>query len=238
MENVENTFNKIISSDQAINLFFSGMTLMFGGFGGVGTPPKLVDILLETGASDLTLIGNDAGFPTIGIGKAVCTGRVKRLVASHIGSNPVAGQLMTDKKLVVEFSPQGTLAERIRAGGVGLGGILVDVGITSNIVTQNKQILSLDGREFILEPALTGDLSIVYAKKADPYGNLVFDKSARNTNPLVAMASTKTIVEVEEFVPLGYLDPEEIVTPGVYVDFMIQSEGVNWSWVWEKTYGT
>lgn len=238
MENVENTFNKIISSDQAINLFFSGMTLMFGGFGGVGTPPKLVDILLETGASDLTLIGNDAGFPTIGIGKAVCTGRVKRLVASHIGSNPVAGQLMTDKKLVVEFSPQGTLAERIRAGGVGLGGILVDVGITSNIVTQNKQILSLDGREFILEPALTGDLSIVYAKKADPYGNLVFDKSARNTNPLVAMASTKTIVEVEEFVPLGHLDPEEIVTPGVYVDFMIQSEGVNWSWVWEKTYGT
>ncbi|MCM3617215.1 CoA transferase subunit A [Sutcliffiella horikoshii] len=238
MENVENTFNKIISSDQAINLFFSGMTLMFGGFGGVGTPPKLVDILLETGASDLTLIGNDAGFPTIGIGKAVCTGRVKRLVASHIGSNPVAGQLMTDKKLVVEFSPQGTLAERIRAGGVGLGGILVDVGITSNIVTQNKQILSLDGREFILEQALTGDLSIVYAKKADPYGNLVFDKSARNTNPLVAMASTKTIVEVEEFVPLGHLDPEEIVTPGVYVDFMIQSEGVNWSWVWEKTYGT
>lgn len=238
MGSVDNTFNKIVNTEHVTNLFSNGMTLMFGGFGGVGTPPKLVDILFETGVKDMTLIGNDAGFPTIGIGKVVCTGRVKRLIASHIGSNPVAGQLMTDKKLEVEFSPQGTLAERIRAGGVGLGGILVDVGITSQIVTQNKQLLSLEGKEFILEPALTADLSIVYARKADPYGNLVFDKSARNTNPLVAMAGTKTIVEVEEFVPLGHLDPEEIITPGVYVDYMIQSEGVNWSWVWEKTYGT
>ncbi len=238
MGKVDNTFSKIVEAENVARLFFDGMILMFGGFGGVGTPSKLVDLILETGVKDLTLIGNDAGFPTIGIGKVVCAGRVKRLVASHIGSNPVAGQLMTDKKLEVEFSPQGTLAERMRAGGVGLGGILVDVGITSQIVTQNKQIVSSGGKEYILEPALTADLSIVYAKKADPYGNLVFDKSARNTNPLVAMAGAKTIVEVEEFVPLGHLDPEEIITPGVYVDYMIQSEGVNWSWVWEKTYGT
>ncbi|KMJ59637.1 CoA-transferase [Bacillus sp. LL01] len=238
MGKVENTFSKMVELEYVTRLFFDGMSLMFGGFGGVGTPPKLVDLILETRVKDLTLIGNDAGFPTIGIGKVVCAGMVKRLIASHIGSNPVAGRLMTENVLEVEFSPQGTLAERIRSGGVGLGGILVDVGINSEIVTQNKQIVSLGGKEYILEPALTADLSIVYAKKADPYGNLVFDKSARNTNPLVAMAGKKTIVEVEEFVPLGYLDPEEIVTPGVYVDYMIQSEGVSWSWVWEKTYGT
>lgn len=238
MGEIENTFNKIVDAEHVTRYFFNEMILMFGGFGGVGTPPKLVDLILDTGVKDLTLIGNDAGFPTIGIGKVVCAGMVNRLIASHIGSNPVAGQLMTDNKLEVEFSPQGTLAERIRAGGVGLGGVLVDVGITSEIVTQNKQMVSLNGKEFILEQALTADLSIVYAKKADPYGNLVFDKSARNTNPLVAMAGAITIVEVEEFVPLGHLDPEEIVTPGVFVDYMIQSEGVNWSWVWEKTYGT
>jgi acetate CoA/acetoacetate CoA-transferase alpha subunit len=237
MEKVENTFNKIVELEMVPHLFFDGMTLMFGGFGGVGTPPKLVDALLDSRVKNLTLIGNDAGFPTIGIGKVVCAGRANKLVASHIGSNPVAGKMMTDKKMEVEFSPQGTLAERIRAGGVGLGGILVDVGIESAIVTKNKQILTSGGKKYILEPALTAELSIVYAKKADPYGNLIFDKSARNTNPLVAMAGAKTIVEVEEFVPLGYLDPEEIVVPGVYVDYMVQSEGVNWTWVWEETYG-
>jgi acetate CoA/acetoacetate CoA-transferase alpha subunit len=238
MVKVENTFQKIVEINEIADLFQDNMTLIFGGFGGVGTPPRLVDLLLDTGVKNLTLIGNDAGFPTIGIGKVVCAGRASKLIASHIGSNPVAGQLMTDRKLEVEFSPQGTLAERIRAGGVGLGGVLVDVGITSEIVTQNKQILTVEGKEYILEPALTADISIIFAKQADPYGNLVFDKSARNTNPLAAMAGNLTIVEVEEFVPLGYLDPEQIITPGVYVDYMIQSEGVNWTWVWEKTYGT
>ncbi|UAL45628.1 CoA transferase subunit A [Sutcliffiella horikoshii] len=237
MGKVENTFNKIVELEMVRHLFFDGMTLMFGGFGGVGTPPKLVDTLLDSCVKNLTLIGNDAGFPTIGIGKVVCAGKVNKLIASHIGSNPVAGKMMTDNKMEVEFSPQGTLAERIRAGGVGLGGILVDVGITSDIVTKNKQILTSNGKDYILETALTADLSIVFAKKADPYGNLIFDKSARNTNPLVAMAGTNTIVEVEEFVPLGHLDPEEIVVPGVYVDYMVQSEGVNWTWVWEETYG-
>ncbi|WP_404442065.1 CoA transferase subunit A [Sutcliffiella horikoshii] len=238
MEKVENIFNKIVELEKVRPLFFDDMTLMFGGFGGVGTPPKLVDALLDSSVKNITLIGNDAGFPTIGIGKVVCAGKVKKLIASHIGSNPVAGKMMTDNMMEVEFSPQGTLAERIRAGGVGLGGILVDVGINSDIVTKNKQILTSGGKDYLLETALTSDLSIVYAKKADPYGNLIFDKSARNTNPLVAMAGTKTIVEVEEIVPLGQLDPEEIIVPGVYVDYMIQSEGVNWTWVWEETYGT
>ncbi|WP_223701912.1 3-oxoacid CoA-transferase subunit A [Sutcliffiella deserti] len=238
MENLPNAFMKIKKHTDIMSLFKDEVSIMFGGFGGVGTPPTLVDMILHSGARELTLIGNDAGFPTIGIGPIVCGERAKKLIASHIGSNPMAGQLMTEGKLEVEFNPQGTLAERIRAGGVGLGGVLVDVGISSDVVTNGKKIITLGEIDYVLETALTADISIVYAKKADPYGNLVFDKSARNTNPLVAMAGNLTIVEVEEFVPLGMLDPEEIITPGVYVDYMIQSEGVNWKWVWEETYGT
>ncbi|WP_078380311.1 CoA transferase subunit A [Sutcliffiella halmapala] len=238
MEKVQNIFGKLKTYNDILPMFKDEASIMFGGFGGVGTPPTLVDIIFQSKAKKLTLIGNDAGFPTIGIGKIVSEGRAKKLIASHIGSNPIAGKLMTEGKLDVEFNPQGTLAERMRAGGVGLGGILIDVGITSEVVTKNKKIVSLEGHDFILETALTADISIIYAKKADPYGNLIFDKSARNTNPLAAMAGNLTIVEVEEFVPLGALNPEEIITPGVYVDYMIQSEGVNWKWVWEETYGT
>ncbi|MFE7062275.1 CoA transferase subunit A [Sutcliffiella sp. NPDC057660] len=238
MEKIENTFGKLKDYAEILQLFKSGSTIMFGGFGGVGTPPTLVDLLIESGARDLNLIGNDAGFPTIGIGKVVCKGMVNKLIASHIGSNPIAGQQMTDGRLEVEFNPQGTLVERIRAGGVGLGGILVDVGINSDVVTKHKQFAKVAEQNYIIESSLTADISIVYAKKADPYGNLIFDKSARNTNPLVAMAGDITLVEVEEFVPVGTLDPEEIITPGVYVDYMIQSKGVNWTWVWNPAYGT
>lgn len=140
---------------------------------------------------------------------------------------------MTEGKLEIEFSPQGILAERIRAGGVGLGGVLSDIGLDNEVVNKNKPTLSIHGKQYLVEAALTADVSIVYAKKADPYGNLVYDKSARNTNPLVAMAGNITIAEVEEIVPLGSLSPEEIVTPGVFVDKIIKSEGVNWKWVWE-----
>ncbi|MDX5476085.1 MAG: CoA transferase subunit A [Bacillaceae bacterium] len=231
-----NPFGKIIDSNELTKHFRDNMTIMFGGFGGVGNPPLIIDVLIETEVKNLTLIGNDAGFPTIGIGKLVSLGRAKKLIASHIGSNPIAGQLMTEGALEIEFSPQGTLAERIRAGGVGLGGVLLDIGLKSDIVRNNKQSTIIDKKEFLIETALTADVSIVFAKKADSYGNLVFDKSARNTNPLVAMAGDITIVEAEEIVELGELDPEQIVTPGVFVDYIVPSKGVNWTWVWEKTY--
>ena len=133
----------------------------------------------------------------------------------------------------VEFSPQGTLAERIRAGGVGIAAILTDVGMDNEMVAENKQTCMVDGKKYLVETALTAEVSIVYAKKADPYGNLLFDKSARNTNPLVAMAGDITIAEVEEIVPLGSLNPDEIMTPGVFVDYVIPSEGVNWTWAWQ-----
>ncbi len=223
---------KVQSVENAVKHIKSGSSLMFGGFGGMGNPPTLIKAILENGTKNLTLIGNDAGFPEVGIGQLITARRAKKLIASHIGSNPNAGKQMNDGILEIEFSPQGTLVERIRAGGAGIGGILVDIGI-DGLVAENKRKIEVEGKQYLLETPLTADVSIVYAKKADTFGNLIFDKSARNTNPLVAMAGNITIAEAEEIVPMGELDPEEIVTPGVFVDIVVQSEGVNWKWVWE-----
>ncbi len=230
---MDNRFEKIISIEGAMDHFFDGMSILFGGFGGIGSPPTLIDGILKKGINELTLIGNDTGFPHIGIGKIVSQGRARKIIASHIGSNPVAGQLMTEGKLEVEFSPQGILAERIRAGGVGLPGILSDIGIDNEMVSREKQKLFSAGKEYLIETALTADVAIVYAKKADSFGNLIYDKSARNTNPLVAMAGDITIAEVEEIVPLGSLNPDEIITSGVFIDYIVPSKGVNWKWAWE-----
>ena len=218
---------------EALDRIKDGCTLMYGGFGGVGTPPTLVDGILANGVRDLILIGNDAGFPDIGIGRLVSAGRVQHLITSHIGSNPVAGKLMNEGKMKVEFSPQGTLAERIRAGGMGLGGILTDVGI-GTMADKGKEKVVVSGKSYLVEPALTAEIAIVYAKKADTFGNLVYDKSARNFNPLVAMAGAYTIAEAEEIVPAGTLNPEDIVTPGIFVDMVVQSSGISWKWAWEK----
>lgn len=225
--------NKVTTIDNVLAYFHDGMTLMFGGFGGVGSPPTLIDAILEKGVHNLTLIGNDTGFPHIGIGQLVRSERVKKVIVSHIGSNPYAGKLMNEGKLEVEFSSQGILAERIRAGGVGLLAIVTDVGMDNEIVAKNKPQFELDGKHYLVETALTAEVSIIYAKKADSLGNLIYDKSARNTNPLVAMAGTISIAEAEEIVPLGSLDPEEIITSGVFVDHVIPSKGVNWNWAWE-----
>jgi acetate CoA/acetoacetate CoA-transferase alpha subunit len=227
------TINKVTSIDRIISFFHNGMSLMFGGFGGVGSPPTLIDAIIEKQVKDLTLIGNDTGFPHIGIGKLIRSERASKVIVSHIGSNPYAGELMNAGRLEVEFSPQGTLMERIRAGGVGLAAIVTDVGMENDMVAMNKPKLELNGKHYLVETSLTAEVSIVYAKKADPFGNLVYDKSARNTNPLVAMAGSVTIAEAEEIVPIGSLDPEEIVTPGVFVDYVIPSNGVNWKWAWE-----
>ncbi|PEF18104.1 acetate CoA-transferase subunit alpha [Bacillus cereus] len=231
MTTITNTFGKLKEIEEVISLFHDDMTLMFGGFGGIGSPPSLIQAILEKGVTNLNLIGNDTGFPDVGIGRLVTNERVKSLITSHIGSNPNAGRQLNEGRLQIEFSPQGTLAERIRAGGVGLGGVLVDVGVDT-IVEEGKRTVEMNGKTYLVETALTAEVSIVYAKKADPFGNLVFDKSARNMNPHVAMAGDITIVEAEEIVPLGSLDPEEIVVPGVSVNYIVPSEGVNWKWVW------
>lgn len=232
MTTVTNTFGKLKEIEDVMPFFHDGMTLMFGGFGGIGSPPSLIEAIVEKGICDLHLIGNDTGFPDVGIGRLVTNERVKSLVTSHIGSNPNAGRQLNEGRLQIEFSPQGTLAERIRAGGVGLGGVLVDVGVDT-VVEEGKRTIEMNGKMYLVETALTAEVSIVFAKKADPFGNLIFDKSARNMNPHVAMAGDITIVEAEEIVPMGALDPEEIVVPGVYVDHIVPSKGVNWKWAWE-----
>ena len=232
MTTITNTFGKLKTIQDVMPFFHDGMTLMFGGFGGIGSPPSLIQAMLDKGIHDLHLIGNDTGFPDVGIGRLVTNERVKSLITSHIGSNPNAGRQLNEGRLQIEFSPQGTLAERIRAGGVGLGGVLVDVGMDT-IVEEGKRTVEINGKTYLIETALTAEVSIVFAKQADPFGNLVFDKSARNMNPHVAMAGDITIVEAEEIVPLGELDPEEIITPGVFVDYIVPSEGVNWKWAWE-----
>ncbi|TVY00269.1 CoA transferase subunit A [Paenibacillus cremeus] len=229
--------SKVGTLEEALEVISDGCTLMFGGFGGVGTPPTLIEGLLAKGVRELVLIGNDTGFPHIGIGRLVTAGRAKKVIASHIGSNPNAGRQMEDGSLEVEFYPQGTLAEKIRAGGVGLGGILVDVGI-GTIMEQGRERVTVGGRPYLVEPALTADVAIVHARQADPFGNLVFDKSGRNFNPLVAMAGRFTIAEADEIVPFGALDPEHVVTPGIFVHMVIPSKGVNWEWAWEKKAGT
>ncbi|WP_435796777.1 CoA transferase subunit A [Peribacillus frigoritolerans] len=228
-----NSFQKIRQIDEVIGKINDGCTLMAGGFGGVGTPPSLIDAILEKEVRELEIICNDTGFPHIGIGKLICAGRVRKVIASHIGSNPIAGTLMSEGKMEVEFSPQGTLGERIRAGGMGLGGILSDVGMGSEIAEKGKELVQVDGRTYFIETALTADVAIICGKAADEFGNIIYKKSARNMNPLMAMAGEYTIAEVEEIVSLGELDPEAIITPGVFVQAVVQSEGVNWKWVWE-----
>ncbi|HHW38415.1 MAG TPA: CoA transferase subunit A [Bacillales bacterium] len=224
--------NKVVPIEEAMAFIEDGCTLMFGGFGGVGNPPTLINEIIRKDVKELTLIGNDTGFPDIGIGRIVSRGMAKKIIVSHIGSNPIAGKLMMEGELEVEFSPQGTLVERIRAGGVGLGGILTDVGLDS-MVEEGKQKITVAGKDYLVETALTADVSIVYAKKADTFGNLIYETSARNTNPLVAMAGKWTIAEVEEIVEVGELNPEEIITPGIYVDRVVKSKGVDWKWTWE-----
>ncbi|PGZ97409.1 acyl CoA:acetate/3-ketoacid CoA transferase subunit alpha [Bacillus pseudomycoides] len=232
MTTITNTFGKLKTVQDVMPYFHDKMTLMFGGFGGIGSPPSLIQAILDKGITDLHLIGNDTGFPDVGIGRLVTNERVKSLITSHIGSNPNAGRQLNEGRLHIEFSPQGTLAERIRAGGVGLGGVLVDVGMDT-IVEEGKRTVEINGKTYLIETSLTAEVSIVFAKQADPFGNLVFDKSARNMNPHVAMAGDITIVEAEEIVPLGALNPEEIITPGVFVDYIVPSGGVNWKWAWE-----
>lgn len=229
---IENTFHKIGTLEDAMAHINDGVRLMVGGFGGVGSPPLLCKGIRDKNVQNITLICNDSGFPEVGIGPVVKGGQVSKMITTHIGSNPFAGKRMNDGLLEIEFVPQGTFYEQIRAGGMGLGGVLLDIGIDSE-VTKNQPRVMLEGKEYLIAPAITGEVAVLYAKKADPYGNLVYDKTARCSNPIMATACDYVIVQVEEIVPLGSLDPDEIVTPGIYVDMIISGKGGEWTWAWE-----
>ena len=212
--------NKLISPSDAASFVKDGMTLMIGGFLGHGTPERIIDEIVASGVKSLTLIVNDTAFPDKGCGKLVTNNQVKKLIVSHIGTNPNTGQKMNSGELEIEFSPQGTLAERIRSGGAGLGGILTPVGI-GTIIEEGKQMIQVDGNDFLLEKPMRADIALIYATTADDLGNLIYMGTMRNFNPLMAMAADTVIAEVEELKPAGELSPETIHTPHIFVDYIV-----------------
>ncbi|PHM51350.1 MULTISPECIES: acetate CoA-transferase subunit alpha [Xenorhabdus] len=212
--------NKQITIEQAKEFFCDGMTVMVGGFMAVGTPPHLVTALFDSGVKDLTLITNDTALVNIGLGPLIVNGRVKKVIASHIGTNPETGRRMISGEMEVQLIPQGTLAERIRCAGAGLGGFLTPTGV-GTMVEEGKEKKMINGREYLLELPLYADLALIQAHKADTFGNLTYHLSARNFNPLIALAADTTFVEPDEIVPVGSLDPDHIVTPGAIIDYLI-----------------
>ena len=212
--------NKLISPSDAASFIKDGMTLMVGGFLGHGTPERIIDEIVASGVKSLTLIVNDTAFPDKGCGKLVTNNQVKKLIVSHIGTNPNTGQKMNSGELEIEFSPQGTLAERIRSGGAGLGGILTPVGI-GTIIEEGKQMIQVDGNDYLLEKPLRADIALIYATTADDLGNLIYMGTMRNFNPLMAMAADTVIAEVEELKPSGELSPEAIHTAHIFIDYIV-----------------
>jgi acetate CoA/acetoacetate CoA-transferase alpha subunit len=212
---------KIVTKEQALEKIKNNMTLMIGGFLAVGTPEILVDGMVEKGVRDLTVIANDTGYPDRGIGKLVVAKQLKKAIVSHVGTNPETGRQMNAKELEVELVPQGTLAERIRSGGAGLGGVLTPTGI-GTIVEEGKQKVTVDGREFLLEKPLKADVALLRADVADKAGNLLYRSSSRNFNPLMAMAAETVIVVANRIVEIGEIDPDQVMTPGIFVDMIIQ----------------
>jgi acetate CoA/acetoacetate CoA-transferase alpha subunit len=210
-----------LSSRAAAGLVPDGAVVMIGGFMGVGTPARLVDALVERNPKGLTVIANDTARPGVGIGKLIGAGCVERLITSHIGTNPETQRMMIAREIEVQLVPQGTLAERIRAGGAGLGGVLTRTGL-GTVAAEGRQVVRLDGQDYLLEPALRADFALIAARSADYAGNLVYSLTARNFNPLMAMAAETVIGEPNEIVPLGVLPPDAIHTPGVLIDHLIE----------------
>lgn len=195
-------------------------SLMIGGFMAVGTPERLIDALVARGARELTVIANDTAMPGRGIGKLISAGAVARVIASHIGLNPETQARMIAGDLEVELVPQGTLIERIRAGGMGLGGVLTPTGLGTE-VEDGKPVITVQGREFLLETPLKADFALVGAWQADYVGNLSYSLTAHNFNPVIALAGSTVIAEPESIVPLGVIPPDAVKTPGVLVDHLI-----------------
>ncbi|GKX57180.1 acetate CoA-transferase subunit alpha [Leminorella grimontii] len=215
--------DKRISLDAFRARLRDGMTIMFGGFMGVGTPAALVAEILASGVKDLTLIGNDTGFVDTGVGPLIASGQVKKVVASHIGTNPETGRRMIAGEMEVELVPQGTLVERIRCGGAGLGGFLTPTGV-GTVVEEGKQKITQNGVEYLLELPLRADLAILQAAKADQSGNLVYSLTARNFNPIVALAADLVIAQCDEIVDVGSIAPDAVMTPGALVDHLYLGE--------------
>jgi 3-oxoacid CoA-transferase subunit A len=211
----------VASADEAVADFFDGATLMAGGFGLCGIPENLIAAVRRKGTRGLTIISNNCGIDDKGLGILLANGQVKKMVSSYVGENKTFERLFMEGKLEVELTPQGTLAERIRAGGAGIPAFYTATGY-GTVVAEGKETREFDGRKYVLERALTADFAIVKAWRADRLGNLVYRKTARNFNPMIATAGKVTIAEVEELVEPGQLDPDQIHTPGIYVTRVIK----------------
>lgn len=214
---------KLISIDQAIEKITDSAVIMIGGFLGIGTPETMIDAIVNKGCKGLTVIGNDTGYPEKGIGKLVVNRQVKKVIVSHVGTNPETGRQMHAKELEVELVPQGTLVERIRSGGAGLGGVLTPTGV-GTVVAEGKPLIVVDGKQFLLEKPLRAQVSLIKADKADEFGNLVFRKTTRNFNPVMATAADMVIAEVNHIVSTGEIDPDEVMVPGIFVNYIVQKQ--------------
>jgi 3-oxoacid CoA-transferase subunit A len=202
-------------------LLFDGMTIMAGGFGLCGIPENLIAAIRETGVKDLTVVSNNCGVDGFGLGILLENRQIKKMISSYVGENKLFEQLYLSGELELEFNPQGTLAERIRAGGAGIPAFFTKTGV-GTLVAEGKEVREFDGELYVMERGLTADLSIVKAWKADAEGNLVYRKTARNFNPMMATAGKATVVEVEDIVAIGALDKDNIHTPGIYVDRVVK----------------
>lgn len=216
---------KICTAEAAVKDISEGMCIMIGGFLGVGTPDSLVQALVKQGTKNLTIITNDSAFPGIGVGKLQDAKQIAKLFTSYIGGHPDSGKGMESGELNIVLTPQGTLAEQIRAGGSGLGGVLTPTGV-GTVVEKGKQKIVVAEKTYLLEEPLKADIALLKAYKADTSGNLIYRFSARNFNPLMAMAAKIVIVEVEEIVSAGAFEPDFVATPGIFVDFLIQGGNV------------
>jgi acetate CoA/acetoacetate CoA-transferase alpha subunit len=209
-----------LSVADAVALIPDGASLMIGGFMGVGTPERVIDELVRQGKRGLTVIANDTALPGIGIGKLVSADLVCKVIASHIGLNPETQKKMIAGAIEVELVPQGTLIERIRSGGFGLGGILTATGV-GTVVAEGKQVIAVAGNDYLVETALRADFALVNAFLADYLGNLSYALTARNFNPVIAMAADTVIAEADNIVPVGLISPDHVVTPAPLVDYLI-----------------
>lgn len=214
---------KVISPQQAAAMVEDGMTVMIGGFMAVGTPGNIIDALVEKGVGNLTIIANDTGFIDRGIGKLVVNKQVRKIIASHIGLNPETGRQMSSGELDAELVPQGTLVERIRSGGAGLGGVLTRTGL-GTLVEDGKQQVMIDGQPWLLERPLQADIALIYCSVADSAGNAMFNKTTKNFNPVMATAARVVVAECGSIVPMDCTAADRYNTPGIFIDYLVKGE--------------
>ncbi len=212
--------NKVISIKEAVDKVKDGMTVMVGGFLANGTPELIIDALIEKGVKNLTLICNDTGFPDRGVGKMVVTKQFSRMIVSHIGTNPETANQMNSGEAIVDLVPQGTLAERIRCAGTGLGGFYTPTGIGTEVEV-GKEKKTIDGKEYIFELPLKADIALLYGSVVDKKGNIVYNKTMKNFNPIMASAADTVIVQAGKIVEVGEIDQEDVMTPGIFVDYIV-----------------